>query len=106
MEHIIGFRDPNLVAIKDFYEFTTKLNYFAMFVADRSTVVREFFYKTMASLMIKLPDKKDHEGRVFPYLISGLYDHNDDIREAVYELIEEMGHHYEIEYETDIREVK
>jgi hypothetical protein len=106
MEHIVGFRDPNLVPIRDFYEFTTKLNYFAMFVADRSTVVREFFYKTMASLMIRLPDKKDHEGRVFPYLISGLYDHNDDIRSAVYELIEEMGHHYEIEYEADIREVK
>jgi hypothetical protein len=74
MEHMIGFRDPNVVPIRDFYEFTTKLNYFAMFVADRSTIVREFFYKTMANLMIKLPDKKDHEGRVFPYIISGLYD--------------------------------
>ena len=74
MEHMIGFRDPNLVPIKDFYEATTKLNYFAMFVADRSTVVRDYFYRTMANLMIKLPDKKDHEGRVFPYLISGLYD--------------------------------
>jgi len=106
MEHMIGFRDPNLVPIRDFYEFTTKLNYFAMFVADRSTIVREFFYKTMASLMIKLPDKKDHEGRIFPYLISGLYDHNDDIKEAVFELLEEMGRHYEEEYEKDIRELK
>jgi len=106
MEHVIGFRDPNSVPIRDFYEYTTKLNYFAMFVADRSTVVREFFYKTMANLMIKLPDKKDHEGRVFPYLISGLYDHNDDIKETVFELIEEMGRNYEEEYEKDIREVK
>jgi hypothetical protein len=56
--------------------------------------------------MIKLPDKKDHEGRVFPYLISGLYDHNDDIKESVFELIEEMGRNYEEEYEKDIREVK
>lgn len=106
MEHMIGFRDPNSIPIKDFYEYTTKLNYFAMFVADRSTIVREFFYKTLASLMIKLPDKKDHEGRVFPYIISGLYDQNDDIRSAVFELYEEMGHHYEEEYEKEIREVK
>ena len=106
MEHMIGFRDPNVIPIKDFYEYTTRLNYFAMFVADRSTVVREYFYKTMANLMIKLPDKKDHEGRVFPYIISGLYDQNDDIRSAVFELFEEMGHHYEEEYEKDIREIK
>lgn len=103
---MIGFRDPNVVPIKDFYEFTTKLNYFAMFVADRSTVVRDFFYKTMASLMTKLPDKKDHEGRIFPYLISGLFDQNDDIKQTVFELIEEMGKGYEEEYEKDIRELK
>ena len=74
MEHMIGFRDPNIVPIKDFYEHSTKLNYFAMMVADRSTAVRDCFYKTMADLMMKLPDKKDHESRVFPYLITGLYD--------------------------------
>ena len=74
MEHLIGFRDPNLVPIRDFYESTTKLNYFAIMVADRSIAVREHFYKTIANMMMKLPDKKDHEGRLFPYLISGLYD--------------------------------
>ncbi len=41
MEHLIGFRDPNLVPLRDFYEISTKLNYFAMLVADRSTVVRD-----------------------------------------------------------------
>lgn len=74
MEHLIGFRDPNIVPVKDFYESTTRLNYFAMFVADRSTLVRDYFYKTVASMLMKLPDKKDHEPRLFPYLISGLYD--------------------------------
>lgn len=106
MEHLIGFRDPNLVPIKDFYEVSTKLNYFAIFVADRSTVVRDLFYKTIAGLSMKLPDKKDHEGRLFPYLISGLYDQNDSIREMVFDLIEELGKQYEEEYEKDIRELK
>lgn len=106
MEHLIGFRDPNIVPIKDFYEHTTKLNYFAMLVADRSTLVRTHFYKTVAEMLLKLPDKKDHEGRLFPYLISGLYDQNEDIQVAVFELIEELGKQYEDEYENDIRELK
>ena len=74
MEHLIGFRDPNLVPIKAFYEHTTKVNYFALMVADRSNLVREHFFKTLALMLTKLPDKKDHEPRVFPYLITGLFD--------------------------------
>mmetsp|Transcript_36866 Transcript_36866/g.35590 ORF Transcript_36866/g.35590 Transcript_36866/m.35590 type:complete len:107 (+) Transcript_36866:324-644(+) len=106
MEHLIGFRDPNIVAIKDFYEHTTKLNYFAKLLVDRSTIVRDCFYKTIADLLMKLPDKKDHEGRLFPYLITGLFDQNDGIRESVFEMIEELGRQYEEEYEKDIREIK
>ena len=48
MEHLIGFRDPNIVPIKAFYEHTTKVNYFALLVADRSNSVREAFFKTLA----------------------------------------------------------
>ena len=44
LTHMVGFRDPNIVPIKDFYEMSTKLNYFATFVADRSVAVRECFY--------------------------------------------------------------
>ena len=76
---MVGFRDPNIVPIKDFYDPSTKLNYFAGFVADRSVVVRECFYRTMGDLLARLPDKTDHEGQLFPYLISGLYDGSDAI---------------------------
>ena len=74
MEHLIGFKDPNMVPIKDFYEHTTKINYFAMLIVDRSISVRKCFYYTVAEMLKKLPDKRDHEGRLFPYLITGLYD--------------------------------
>ena len=90
-ENMVGFRDPNIVPIKEFYDPSTKINYFAMFIVDRSVATRECFYKTMAKLLIDLPDKVDHEGRIFPFLMSGLYDENDDIRTTVYELIEEIG---------------
>ena len=36
MEILIGFRDPNTVAIKEFYEFCTKLNYFAILINDKN----------------------------------------------------------------------
>lgn len=36
ISHMVGFKDPNLVPIKDFYEASTRVNYLAMFVADRS----------------------------------------------------------------------
>ena len=85
---MVGFRDPNVVPIKDFYEPSTRFNYFAAFVADRSTVVRECFYKTMGDCLTRLPDKYDHEGRLFPYLISGLYDPLDSIKSLVFEVLE------------------
>ena len=91
LEHMVGFRDPNIVPIAEFYEPQTKVNYFAMLVQDRSVSVRKCFYQTMAKLLLDLPDRIDMEGRIFPYLISGLYDENDGVRKNVFELIEEIG---------------
>ena len=91
LQHMVGFRDPNVVPIKDFYDPKSKVNYFAMFVQDRSTQVRECFYKTMGRCLMHLPDKVDHEGRIFPYMISGLFDQNDDIKQLAYDIIEEAG---------------
>jgi hypothetical protein len=31
-------------------------------------------------MLMRLPDKCDHEGRLFPYMISGLFDQNDGIQ--------------------------
>ena len=49
----------------------------------------------MANLLIDLPDRVDHEGRIFPCLISGLYDPHEDIRLSTFELIEEIGLRHE-----------
>ena len=88
---MVGFRDPNIVPIKEFYDPSTKVNYFAMLLVDRSTQVRIMFYKTMGKLLMDLPDRVDMEGRIFPYLISGLYDHHEDIRSTTFEILEELG---------------
>jgi hypothetical protein len=105
-EALIGFRDPHSVPIKDFYEPSIKLNYFARFVTDRSVLVRETFYKTLANWLLKLPDKVDHEGRILPYMLSALNDENDTIKELAFDLIEEMGMDYEEREEEKVRDKK
>ena len=39
-EHMMGFRDPNIVPIRDFFDPQTKVNYFAILVQDRSIAMR------------------------------------------------------------------
>lgn len=105
-EKMAGHRDPHSVPIKEFYNPTSAVNYFAMFVADRSPQVREVFYKTMGDLLLRLPDRIEQEPRIFPYLISGLFDPNDDIKHAAFDIIEELGELYEENNENDLREIK
>jgi hypothetical protein len=68
--------------------------------------VREVFYKTMGDMLLRLPDKIDHEGRIFPYLISGLFDPNDGIKQLCFDIVESLGENYEEEYEEKLREIK
>lgn len=106
VENLIGFRDPNLVPIKDFYEPTTRLNYLAMLINDRSAHVREAFLNVISDWLLNLPDRYDHETRLIPYLLSGLFDEISDIRENTFLQIEAIGQKYEEEKEKDIREIR
>jgi hypothetical protein len=105
-EKMQGMRDPHIVPIKEFYEPTNAVNYFAMFVADRSVQVRECFYKTMGDLLLRLPDRIEQEPRIFPYLISGLFDPNDNIKQLTFDIIEQLGELYEETNESELREMK
>ena len=106
LEHLVGFRDPHVVPIKDFYEPTTKVNYLAIFLTDPNTSVRAHFYKTMGDMLLHLPDKKDLEPRLFPYLLTGLFDSHDPIKESTFDIIEQCGALYEEEHEQEIRDQK
>jgi len=106
LSHMVGFRDPNVVPIKDFYNPSTNLNYFACFVGDRSGQVRECFYRTIGDLLMRLPDKEDHQGQLFPYLVSGLYDQNAAICSQVFDILELLGEDNENINEKKYRERK
>ena len=47
-----------------------------------------------------------HQAQLFPYLISGLYDSNDQICSLVFEILEELGLAHEETYESKFRERK
>ena len=102
IEDLVGFRDPNLVPIKDFYEVSTKLNYFAQLIADPSLQVRKKFYEMISDWLLNLPDRYDHEGRFLPYIMSGLFDSSEEICLQVAEILTQIGLNYEKENEKDI----
>lgn len=106
VEALIGFRDPNVVPIKDFYESSTKFNYLAMLANDKSAHVRAVFFSVMSNWLSKLPDRYDHESRLIPYLLTGLFDPVSEIKEDCFRYIEEIGQLYEEEKEKEIREMR
>lgn len=78
----------------------------SILITDRSIAVRTCFFKTMAKCLMDLPDRYDHEARIFPYLLSGLFDKHEAIRTLTFELIEELGHLHEEGNEEKLREIK
>jgi len=76
---LVGFRDPNTIAIKEFYEPSHNINYMALFVNHRNVVVREAFLRFCGDLMTALPDKFDIRARVFPYILTGFFDEHKSI---------------------------
>lgn len=71
---LVGFRDPNYVPIKDFYESTHRFNYFALFINSKNLSVREAFLRFIGDVLVDLPDRADIKGRAFPYILSGHFD--------------------------------
>lgn len=106
MEMLTGYRDPNSVAIKEFYEPSHNYNYLALFVSHESITVREAFLRVVGDWMTTLPDRYDHESRLIPYLLSGLFDRMEEIRESCLEVCNEVGIMYEREKEKDFRKEK
>ena len=106
MEILVGYRDPNYVPIKDFYESSFNVNYLALFVGDINLSVREAFLNVLEDWVLNLPDREDHFSRIFPYLLSGLFDESSKINKLTVQILEELGKNTEREKEKKFREEK
>lgn len=96
MENLVGFRDPNSVPIKDFYEPSHNINYLATFINDENVKVRQEFLRHIKIWVCDLDDKYDHHGRLVPYLLSGLFDQDEVVKNTAMATIEEVGRQIEI----------
>lgn len=85
---LVGFRDPNSVPIRDFYEYTHNINYFALFINHKNVTVREAFLRFVGDILVSLPDKCDIEARMVPYLLSGFFDPHKSIQDSCLEIME------------------
>jgi hypothetical protein len=103
---LMAWQDPNKCPVKAFYEVVTSVNYMANLTFDRHPAVRRFWYETLAMWLLTLQDKVDHEPYIFPYLLTGLCDENEDIALETFWLIERCGVLYEEEHEEDLRKTR
>lgn len=85
---LVGFRDPNSVPIRDFYEYSHNINYFALFINHKNVTVREAFLRFVGDILMFLPDKCDIEARMVPYLLSGFFDDHKSIQASAIEIME------------------
>jgi len=100
---LMAWQDPNQVSVKAFYEADTKVNYMSTLSFDRHPAVRRFWYETLGYWLLRIPDKVDHEPYIFPYLLTGLCDENEEIALECFWIIEKCGEKYEVENEADLR---
>lgn len=106
LQILMAWQDPNKVPIKAFYESVTNVNYMSTLTFDRHPAVRRFWFETLANWLLRLPDKVDHEPYLFPYLLQGLCDENEEIALESFWLIEKCGELYESENEESLRKEK
>ncbi|KAF8058324.1 Dnaaf5 [Scenedesmus sp. PABB004] len=93
---LVGWRDPNLVPVRAFYEPDVKTG------RCRAAQVRLAFVQAVGAWLLRLPERRDHEARLLPYLISGLADDAPCVVSAALGLLDDAGALYEAEHAADL----
>ncbi|KAL2607705.1 hypothetical protein R1flu_026278 [Riccia fluitans] len=101
-----AYRDPNTVPIRAFYQSDPKTQYLALLAGDRSIQVREQLLRTVASWLCELDERKEHECRLVPYLLSGFTDESPIIQDVAFQLMQQVGHQYEEENENEVKDTQ
>ena len=78
---------------------SNNINYLATFITDPNVRVRQQFMRHLKIWNCDLNDKFDHHGKLVPYLLSGLFDVDQKVRETATEAIADIGRQIEEEKE-------
>ncbi|ANQ08512.1 Uncharacterized protein PCOAH_00029510 [Plasmodium coatneyi] len=75
IEMLIGYKDPNVVPIKSFYDNAyVNINYLCNLYNDRSTKVKFQFYSFVFILLYEFNESNDFVTFLLPYLFSACFD--------------------------------
>ena len=102
---LVGFREDNVIPTASFYERETRYNYLADLTRDASVIVRRKFATCIGDWFTTLPDRRDHQPRLFAFLLNFLIDDDDEVRTIAFKALETAGKEWAKEHwESDIME--
>ncbi|GBG68503.1 hypothetical protein CBR_g3047 [Chara braunii] len=103
---LVGWKDPNLVPIKAFYEVQVRTQYFACLAKDDNVSVREAFLRMVGDWMVNMPEHSDHEVRLLPYVLCAFHDPSPKLQQLAFNLMESIGEQYELDHKDELKETK
>ena len=129
---MVAWRDPNLVAIKSFYEpdpkvlctpslcrdqisrvhamrvlklWPVQVNFCGKLSTDSAHSVRAEFVDMLGAWLCKLDERIDHQGRLLPYLVSALCDLHPAVQQRALRHIEAVGELYEQDHADELKDI-
>lgn len=105
LDILAGSRDPNSVAIKEFYQATFNFNYLASLYSSSSIGLKEAYLATLFE-WLSLPNRDELIGRLMPYFLSFLSEENENLARLAIEYLERLGLIIEKEKEEVFRDDK
>lgn len=82
-----------------------QVNFCGKLAMDDAAAVRLEFINAAGDWLLHLDERIDHQGRLLPYLITGLTDTHADVQQRALALLEEIGALYEKDNEKDLKDI-
>jgi len=92
---LAGFREHNVIVIKELIHSTPRLNYFAILSEDRDPRVRARLVTALGNWMTTLQDRHDYETLLMPYLFGATSDPVPAIAQAAVRRLITLGRTHE-----------
>lgn len=70
-----------------------------------SAQVRLAFLDCIGNWMLTLRERRDHEARLLPYVLSGICDESHAVVQAALQLLDKLGQQYEQEHEAELADM-
>ncbi|ETO34811.1 hypothetical protein RFI_02275 [Reticulomyxa filosa] len=96
-----GFRENNIVPLEWWYGKEIRFNYFGTLVRHHNYKVRDTFYHMIYQCFMEMPESHDYRTLLLSYLLSGLQDNNENIKNKSFIHIEQIGIKFEKEQQQE-----